>query len=83
MSETSEILKSVADDPRLLEIGRKAIEDALIEFRDSRLSQPLRSNGCVVREADGKSSDTIRFGPEAALKIGLNAIAAAVGGGGE
>lgn len=68
-------LYEIADNEVLLEVGRKAIEDALIEFRDDRISEPLRANGCVVREKDGKDSSIIRFGPESALRIGLKAIA--------
>ena len=69
-------LIEIVEDDRLLEVGRKAIEDALIEFRDARISEFLRNNGCVVREKDGKDSSIIRFGPESALRIGLKAIAA-------
>lgn len=68
-------LEDVAESDSLLEIGRQAVEAALIEFRDGRISAPLRANGLVVREADGKPSDVIRMGPEHALRIGLKAIA--------
>jgi len=71
-----EFLESVAADDRLLEIARTAIEDQLIGFRDSRLSQPLRGNGLVVKERNGESSSIIRFGPEIAVQLGLRAIAA-------
>lgn len=69
-------LESVAADDRLLEIGRKAVEDALIEWRDMRMSEFTRGNGLVIREHNGKDSHIIRFGPELALRIGMNAIAA-------
>ncbi len=59
----------------LLEIGRKAIEDVLIEWRDDRLSMLGRANGLVIKEKDGGDSSIIRFGPEMALKIGLKAMA--------
>lgn len=65
----------ISKDSELLEIGRRAIEDALIEWRDSRLSQLGRANGLVCREKDGSPSSVIRFGPEHALRIGLSAIA--------
>lgn len=68
-------LRRIADDNELLEVGRKAIEDTLIEWRDSRLSEFMRGNGLVIREVDGKDSSIIRFGPETALRIGLKAIA--------
>ena len=67
-------LPQIAARSDLLEIGRRAIEDQLIEWRDMRLSQPLRANGLVVSEKDGTPSDVIRFGPEHALKIGIKAI---------
>lgn len=66
---------------KLLEIGRKAIEDALIDWRDNRLSEFTRGNGLVVREKDGKDSSIIRFGPETALKIGMKAMGETLKGG--
>lgn len=60
-----------------LEVGRKAIEDALVEWRDERLSELNRANGCVIRERDGTPSNVIRFGPETALRIGYKAMLAA------
>lgn len=68
-------LESIANNPELIEVGRRAIEDQLIELRDSRLSEFTRANGLVIRERDGSESSTIRFGPETALRIGLLAIA--------
>jgi DNA-binding FadR family transcriptional regulator len=73
---SSEGLGAVAENDELLEVGRKAVEEALIEWRDARLSEPVRRNGLIVREKDGTPSDVIRFGPETALRIGLRAIAA-------
>ena len=58
----------------LLEIGRKAIEDTLVEWRDNRLSEFTRGNGLVIKEKDGTDSSIIRFGPETALRIGLRAM---------
>lgn len=58
----------------LLEIGRKAIEDVLVDWRDNRMSEFNRGNGLVIREEDGRDSNIIRFGPETALKIGLKAM---------
>ena len=68
------ILEKIIDSPELLEIGRKAIEDSLIGFRDDRISEFNRGNGFVIREHDGKSSHVIRFGPETGLRIALKAI---------
>jgi len=56
-----------------LEIGRRAVEDELVELRDARIAQ-LRNNGLVVKERDGSPSDIIRLGPEDALRIGLRAM---------
>lgn len=67
-------LIDVVDNDELLEIGRKAVEDVLMDWRDNRLSEFLRGNGLVIREKDGTSSSIIRFGPEAALRIGIRAI---------
>lgn len=68
-------LDQIAKDDDLLEIGRRAVEQTLIEWRDSRLSELTRGNGLVIREMDGSDSYIIRFGPETCLKIGLKAIA--------
>lgn len=61
-----------------LEIGRRAIEDVLIEWRDNGLSEVGRNNGLVIKGRDGSASSIIRFGPETALKIGIKAMLAAV-----
>jgi len=68
-------LEEIADNDELLEVGRKAIEDSLVDMRDSRISV-LRNNGLVIREANGDPSSIIRLGPENALRIALLAIAA-------
>jgi hypothetical protein len=68
-------LSELADNVELIEVGRAAIEDVLIDWRDSRLSELGRGNGFVVREEDGKDSSIIRFGPETGLVIALKAIA--------
>ena len=69
-----QMLKEIVEDEQLLEVGRKAIEDVLVGWRDNRLSEFNRGNGLVIREKDGKDSSMIRFGPELALEIGLRAI---------
>lgn len=65
-----ELLKNEA----MLEIGRKAVEDTLIEFRDSRISVFMRGNGLVIREKDGTESSCIRLGIDDALRIALKAV---------
>lgn len=62
------------DDPNLLEVGRKAIEDELVEWRDSGLSSLGRNNGFVIKSFKGESSSVIRFGAEIGLEIALTAI---------
>jgi hypothetical protein len=69
-----EDLLKLAENPELLEIGRTAVEDALVELRDHRLSVAY-GNGLVIRERDGSPSDVIRLGTADALKIALKAIA--------
>jgi len=69
-------IDDIINDNELLEIGRRAVEDELISFRESRLSQ-LRGNGLVIKEIDGTPSSVIRFGMETALVIALRAIKAA------
>lgn len=69
-------LYDIAENDELLEVGRKAIEDALVAARDCRTSLLCRNNGLVIRERDGDDSSIIRFGPEDGLRIGLKAIAA-------
>jgi hypothetical protein len=69
-------LLEIATDDDLLEVGRRAIEESLVRWRDSRMSEAARCNGLVIRERDGSLSNVIRFGPEHALRIGLKAIAA-------
>lgn len=57
-----------------LEIGRKAVEDALIDMRDSRISILGRNNGLVCKEKDGTPSHIIRMGFEQAMAIAVKAI---------
>lgn len=76
-TDVAAALRQLADDNELLyNVARRAIEDELIEWRDSRLSMPLRRNGFVVCEKDSEPSSVIRFGPETGVRIALNALAA-------
>lgn len=56
-----------------VELARKAIEDLLIDFRDSRLSV-IRNNGLVCKEMDGTPSSIIRIGFDDALRIAIKII---------
>ena len=68
-------LRAMADDSELLwNVARKAIEDELVEWRDSRMFV-LRNNGFVISEKDGSPSQIIRFGPETGVRIALLALA--------
>jgi hypothetical protein len=68
-------LTHIYTNDELLDIGRKAIEDTLIKFRDNRLSTLGRNNnGLVIKERDGEPSNIIRLTIEDALRIGLKAI---------
>lgn len=69
------LLFRIANDPVLIEIGRKAIEDEAIEMRDMRASIFGVGNGIVVNEADGSSSSTIRLWTPDAIIVALRAIA--------
>lgn len=76
MPTLSAQLNKIALNKKLLwEIGRSAIEDELVEWRDTRRFTLGRNNGLTIHEKNGSSSSIIRFGPEHALKIGLLAIA--------
>lgn len=67
-------IQDVLDNEDALEIGRKAVEDALLELRDARISMIGRGNGLVICEANGGGSAVIRLGTEDALRIALKAI---------
>jgi hypothetical protein len=70
----AEDVRKIADNNELLEIGRKAIEDLLVEFRDSRMSM-MCGNGFVIREKDGRESSVIRLRTDMGLQVALKAIA--------
>jgi hypothetical protein len=72
----SEVLRRISADQKIMyEIGRLAVEDVLIDFRDSGLSILGRNNGLVVKYADGTPSDIIRLPIEDAVRIAMNAMA--------
>lgn len=66
-------LKDLVGNEELLEVAKRAVEDTLIDFRDSRLSV-VSNNGLVIKEKDGRDSHIIRFGIDHAINIGLKAI---------
>lgn len=74
-AELAASLRTLADDHELLwSVARKAIEDKLIEWRDSGMFV-LRNNGFTIRYADGTPNEIIRFGPEVGVRIALKALA--------
>lgn len=76
MTTTSDALRTVAGDDELMyTVGRGAVEDVLIDFRDSGISILGRNNGLVVKHLDGSSSDIIRLSIEGAVTIALEAMA--------
>jgi hypothetical protein len=66
-------VRELTDRPDLLEAARLAVENVLVEYRDSRISV-MRNNGLVIRESDGRDSSIVRLGIEHAIAIGLRAI---------
>ncbi|MDP2676469.1 MAG: hypothetical protein Q8O83_02175 [bacterium] len=73
INDKIDFLLAIGNDENLLEAARKKIEEALIEFRNARISNQ-RNNGLVIKEYDGSDSHIIRMGPEDAMRIGLMAI---------
>lgn len=74
-AEVVAALRSLSDDAETLwTVARAAIEDELVEWRDAGRFV-LRNNGLTIKYADGTPSDIIRFGPEAAVRIALRALA--------
>ena len=52
----------------------KAVEDHLIELRDSRISVLPWANGLVVRERDGSASSIVRMTTRMAISTAIDAI---------
>jgi hypothetical protein len=67
-------IEELLANPEALHRAHLAVEDVLIEYRDARISQPLRGNGAVIKEKDGTLSSTIRLGIDDVLRIGLTAL---------
>jgi hypothetical protein len=69
--------KALELDERALTAAHLAVEDCLIEFRDSRISVMGPANGFVVRERDGSQSPVMRLGTREGLEIAIRAYLAA------
>lgn len=75
-NDDAETLRRIAGDKELLyNVGRLAVEDVLIDFRDSGIYLLGRNNGLVVKHKDGTPSDGIRLTIEDALRLGMQAMA--------
>lgn len=59
-------------DPHALEVARLAVENTLIEFRDSAMFM-VGGNGFVVRNKDGSPSEIMRLSTAFGLQIGIKA----------
>lgn len=74
--ELPDALRILGSDSDLLwTVARRAIEDELVEWRDSCMFVASRSNGLVIKSRSGEPSDIIRFGPEVGVRIALRALA--------
>ena len=60
-------------DERGLRAAHMAVQETLVEFRDSRVSMMNAANGFVIREADGKDSSMVRLTTREGLRIGIAA----------
>jgi hypothetical protein len=65
-------------DEVALTAAHLAVEDVLIDFRDSRIGILGCANGFVVNERDGSPSGIMRLGTREGLKIGIKAYLAAL-----
>lgn len=72
-------LRAIADDPDLMVAAHLAVEDHLVELRDSCMfiggPDSLPANGFVIREKDGSPSEIIRLGTKPGIRMALKAIA--------
>lgn len=76
MSDFAQQLRDLAEDRDLLvKVPRLAVEDVLVDFRDSGIRILGRNNGLVIKYFDGTPSADIRLTIEDALRIGLIALA--------
>lgn len=67
-------------DESALTAAHLAIEDTLVDLRDSRIGVLGRANGFVVNERDGSPSAIMRIGTRDGLRIAIRAYLEAVNG---
>lgn len=72
-------LRRMADDPLTLTAAHLALENILVDMRDSGISimnmNGGPANGLVIRYRDGTPSDIIRLGTRDAVRLTLEAVA--------
>lgn len=49
MSDSEVLRRIAADDNFMYQVGRRAVEDVLVDFRDSGISILGRNNGLVIK----------------------------------
>ena len=77
--DTDTNVKPMTDlDQDALTAAHVAVEDELVEMRDSRMSVLGPANGLIIKERNGSWSDVMRMGTRDALRIGITAYLAAV-----
>ncbi len=64
-------------DEDALTAAHLAVEDVLIDFRDSCIFVLNHANGFVVNESDGRPSSIMRLGTRDGLRIGIKAYLSA------
>lgn len=67
-------------DETALTAAHLAIEDALVDFRDRRISTLGPRNGFVIYERNGDPSGVMRLGTRDGLRIAITAYLAALAG---
>ena len=60
-------------DQEALTVAHLAVEDVLIDFRDSRIGVLGRANGFVINEPDGTPSPIMRLSTRDGLEIAIKA----------
>jgi hypothetical protein len=70
-------MNMVEIDEAALTAAHVAVEDTLIEFRDSRLSVIGPANGFIVKERNGADSPIMRLGTRDGLRIAIKTYLAA------
>lgn len=81
VSITPERLRALADDRERLEVMRRAIEDELVELRDSGMSLLGQGNGFAIqpKTPDPRISGVLlRMSTAEGLVVGLRALADAL-----